>query len=74
MADRIGVHEQTVERWAKNGIIRGHLYNDHGWQLYELLPGPNMPVKHCSRWDRLVNRAAGVQAGPQRAGLEAEEV
>jgi hypothetical protein len=44
MADRIGVHEQTVERWAKNGIIRGHLYNDHGWQLYELLPGPNMPV------------------------------
>jgi DNA invertase Pin-like site-specific DNA recombinase len=73
MADRLGVHEQTVDRWAEHGIIKAHLYNDHGWQLYEL-PGPNIPAKHCSRWDRLVDRAAGVQAGPQRAGLEAEEV
>jgi hypothetical protein len=73
MADRLGIHEQTVDRWAKHGIIKAHLYNDHGWQLYELA-GANMPVKHCSRWDRLVDRAAGVQAGSQSAGLQPEEV
>lgn len=73
MADRLGIHEQTVDRWAECGIIKAHFYNDHGWQLYEP-PGPNMPAKHCSRWDRLVNRAATVQAGSQRAGLELKEV
>jgi len=73
MAERLGVHEQTVDRWATCGLIRAHFYNDHGWQLYEL-PGPNMPVKHCSRWDRLVDRAAGLQVGPQGTGLEPEEV
>ena len=73
MADRLGVHEQTVDRWAEHGIIRAHSYNDHGWQLYEL-PGPRIPVKHCSRWDRLVDRVAGAQVAPQRTGLEPEEV
>ena len=73
MADRLGIHEQTVDRWAKHGIIKAHLYNDHGWQLYEL-PGPNIPAKHCSRWDRLVDRVAGARVNPQRAGLELEEV
>jgi hypothetical protein len=73
MADRLKVHEQTVDRWAKHGIINAHLYNDHGWQLYEL-PGSNMPAKHCSRWDRLVDRAAGLQPGAQYAALEMKEV
>ena len=73
MADRLGIHEQTVDRWAKHGIIKAHPYNDHGWQLYEL-PGPNIPAKHCSRWDRLVDRVAGVRVNTQRAGLEREEV
>jgi hypothetical protein len=73
MADRLGVHEQTVDRWAKSGLIRAHFYNDHGWQLYEP-PGPNTPAKHCSRWDRLVDRAAGMQAGLQDVGLELKEV
>ena len=73
MADRLGIHEQTVDRWAEHGIIKAHLYNDHGWQLYEL-PRPNIPAKHSSRWDRLVDRAAGVQVGSQRTGLEPEEV
>jgi hypothetical protein len=73
MADRLGIHEQTVDRWANFGIVRAHLYNDHGWRLFEL-PGPNVPMRHCSRWDRLTDRAAGVQATPQRAGLESEEV
>jgi hypothetical protein len=43
MADRLNVHEQTVDRWAKHGLIKAHLYNDQGWQLYEL-PGSDMPV------------------------------
>lgn len=73
MADRLGIHEQTVDRWAKHGIIKAHLYNDHGWQLYEL-PGANIPAKHCSRWDRLVDRVAGARVNTQRAGLELEEV
>jgi DNA invertase Pin-like site-specific DNA recombinase len=73
MADRLGIHEQTVDRWAEHGIIKAHLYNDHGWQLYEL-PGSNVPAKHCSRWDRLVDRAAGVQVDSQRVGLEPKEV
>lgn len=73
MADRLGVHEQTVDRWAKYGLIRAHFYNDNGWQLYEP-PGPNTPAKHCSRWDRLVDRAAGLQVGLQDVGLELKEV
>ena len=60
MADRLGIHEQTVDRWAKHGILNAHLYNDNGRQLYEVT-GPNTPAKHCSRWDRLVDRAAGIQ-------------
>lgn len=73
IADRLGVHEQTVDRWAKSGLIRAHFYNDHGWQLFEP-PGPNTPPKHCSRWDRLADRAAGMQAGPQDIGLGLKEV
>ena len=44
MADRLGIHEQTVERWAKHGILKAHSYNDNGWQLYEI-PGPNLPAE-----------------------------
>jgi hypothetical protein len=73
MAVRLAIHEQTVDRWAEYGIIKAHLYNDHGWQLYEL-PGPNPPAKHCSRWDRLVDRAAGLQMSYQHTGLEPEEM
>ncbi len=73
MALRLGIHEYTVDRWAKHGIIKAHLYNDHGWKLYEL-PGPNTPAKHCSRWDRLADRARGLQVVSQRVGLEPKEV
>jgi hypothetical protein len=73
MADRLGIHEQTVDRWAKFGILRAHSYNDHGWELYELL-GTNLPLKHSSRWDRLVDRSAAVQSISKGAGLESKEV
>jgi len=73
MAIRLGIHEYTVDRWAKYGIIKAHLYNDHGWQLYEP-PASNIPAKHCSRWDRLVDRAAAAQVGSQPVGLKPKEV
>jgi hypothetical protein len=73
MAARLGITEPTVERWAKFGIIKAHLYNDNGWQLYEA-PGPNLPTKHSSRWDRLVDRAAGMQQESQFAAIEPKEV
>lgn len=72
MAERLDVHEQTVDRWAKHGIIKAHFYNDHGWQLYEI-PGPNIPAKHCSRWDRLVDRAEAARR-QINVGLEPKEV
>ena len=73
MADRLGISEPTIDRWAKHGIIKAYLYNDHGWQLYEIV-GPNVPAKHCSRWDRLVDRAVGMQQESQFAAIEPKEV
>jgi DNA invertase Pin-like site-specific DNA recombinase len=57
-AARLGIHESTLIRWAQCGIVVRHAYNAHAY-LYEV-SGPNAPVKHCSRWDRLVDRAAAV--------------
>jgi DNA invertase Pin-like site-specific DNA recombinase len=57
-AVRLGIHESTLVSWAEHGIITRHAYNGHAY-LYEG-PGPNPPVKHCSRWDRLTDRAAAV--------------
>jgi hypothetical protein len=59
MAERLGVHEQTVLHWAKHGIVKRHAYNGHFW-LYED-PGLHPPAKQCSRWNRLVDRAQAVQ-------------
>jgi hypothetical protein len=58
-AARLGIHEATVVRWAEYGLVTRHAYNGHAW-LYEL-PDPNGPVKHCSRWDRLVDRATAAK-------------
>jgi DNA invertase Pin-like site-specific DNA recombinase len=59
VAKRLGIHEYTVARWRKHGIIRAHAFNGHAW-LYED-PGPNPPIKQCSRWNRLVDRATAMQ-------------
>jgi hypothetical protein len=72
LADRLGVHALTDDRWTEFGLIKAHFYNDHGWRLYEP-PGPSTPAKHSSRWDRLVDRAAALQASPQNHGLELKE-
>jgi len=58
-ASRLGIHEATLLRWVEHGLVTRHAYNDHAY-LYEQ-PGPNLPVKHCSRWDRLIDRAAATQ-------------
>ena len=58
-AARLGIHEATLIRWAEHGIITRHAYNAHAY-LYEM-PDSNQPAKHCSRWDRLVDRAAALK-------------
>lgn len=63
-AARLGIHEQTVARWAKFGLITSHAYNGH-YCLYEL-PASDLPQKQCSRWNRLEDRvAARAMQGPQ---------
>lgn len=59
LAHRLGIHETTLARWVKCGIITAHAYDGKAW-LYEEPPNP--PSKHCSRWDRLADRAAAVRA------------
>ena len=58
-AARLGICEGTLLSWVEHGLVARHAYNAHAY-LYEA-PGPNPPVKHCSRWDRLVDRAAAAQ-------------
>jgi DNA invertase Pin-like site-specific DNA recombinase len=58
-AARLGIHESTLVRWTDCGLVTRHAYNAHAY-LYEV-PDPHVPEKHCSRWDRLVDRAAALQ-------------
>ena len=59
LADRLGIRAFTLTSWVKHGIIKAHAYNGHAW-LYE--EPATRPTKHCSRWDRLSDRAAGIRA------------
>jgi DNA invertase Pin-like site-specific DNA recombinase len=58
MAARLEIHEHTLVRWVENGIINAHAYSRNRW-LYE--EPEKLPTKHCSRWDRLVDRAASMR-------------
>jgi DNA invertase Pin-like site-specific DNA recombinase len=74
LAARLGIHEATLTRWVSHGIIKARPYNGHAW-LYE--EPPEQPKKHCSRWDRLADRAAVIRASrdrDQRPRLESKEV
>ena len=74
LAARLGIHEGTLTNWVRHGIIKAHAYNGHAW-LYE--EPSNHPTKHCSRWDRLSDRAAALNASQgchQDPRLEAKEV
>jgi excisionase family DNA binding protein len=57
MASRLGIHEHTLVRWVEHGLIKAHAYCRNRW-LYE--EPKNLPKKHSSRWDRLVDRAATI--------------
>ncbi len=59
-ATRLGIHPCTLVRWAQHSIITRLAYNAHAY-LYEA-PELNPPVKHCSRWNPLVDRAATIKA------------
>lgn len=59
-AARLGISECTLTRWVEHGLVTRHAYNGYAY-LYDP-PGPNPPVKHCSRWDRLIDRAAATRA------------
>jgi DNA invertase Pin-like site-specific DNA recombinase len=72
-AERLGISECTLVRWADHGLVRRHAYNAHA-HLYEL-PENNLPVKHSSRWDRLADRAvAPSQTQDQDANLQQKEL
>jgi hypothetical protein len=74
IAARLGVHEQTVTSWAKHGIIRAHAYDGYRC-LYEEPANP--PTRHCSRWDRLTDRAKATRPSRQerqRSHLKSKEV
>ena len=58
-AARLNVHETTLARWAEHGLLTKHAYNAH-YYLYEVLAS-NLPRKQCSRWNRLVDRAAALK-------------
>jgi DNA invertase Pin-like site-specific DNA recombinase len=58
-AARLNIHEQTLVRWAEHGLIGRQAYNDHSY-LYEE-PDPDLPTKHCSRWDRVVDRTSATK-------------
>lgn len=44
LANRIGVHSDTVKKWGRKGILKSRPYNDRRMALYED-PGENLPIK-----------------------------
>jgi len=69
-AARLKIHEQTVTRWAKYGLIISHAYNGH-YCLYEL-PASDLPQKQCSRWNRLADRLAARRQNPSQTKSSTE--
>ena len=68
---RLGICESTVKRWVRYGLITRHAYSGQAY-LYEP-PGSDLPPKHFSRWDRLIDRAAALRRTPDsRCTLPAE--
>ena len=40
IAERLGVTGGTIQRWRKAGLLRGHVYSDAGYHLYEIPDSP----------------------------------
>jgi DNA invertase Pin-like site-specific DNA recombinase len=70
-AARLDIHEHTVTRWARYGLITSPAYNGH-YCLYEL-PVADLPQKQCSRWNRLVDRAAATAKHADQPKLSTEQ-
>lgn len=69
----LGIHEQTLVQWAQHGLVTRHAYNAHSF-LYEPPPA-SIPAKHCSRWDRVADRAKAVgRHEHQEPSLQPNEV
>lgn len=60
-ASKLDISEGTLVRWAQHGLITKHAYDGHR-HLYAP-PVSHVPVKQCSRWNRLIDRAAALQHG-----------
>lgn len=63
-ATRLKIHEHTLVSWAQHGIVNRVPYEAQAF-LYEI-PSSKLPAKHCSRWDRLIDRSA-VSSKPKRS-------
>ena len=59
ITDRLGISGSTLNRWVEHGLVVRHAYSGQAY-LYEA-PGPNPPIKHSSRWNRLTDRAAAMR-------------
>jgi excisionase family DNA binding protein len=70
-AARLNIHEHTLTRWAKHGLIASHAYNGH-YRLYEI-PDTDLPQKQCSRWNRLIDRATASTQNTSHAKLSTED-
>src|SRR5579863_592231 len=62
-AARLGIHEATLVSWVRHGLVTRHAYNDYA-SLYEV-SDLSPPTKNCSRWDRLTDRVARMQAAQE---------
>jgi DNA invertase Pin-like site-specific DNA recombinase len=70
-AARLNIHETTLTRWVEHGLITRHAYDAHH-HLYEV-PESNPPRKQCSRWNRLIERAAALKMATEpKPSTEAE--
>jgi DNA invertase Pin-like site-specific DNA recombinase len=55
---RLGITECTLKRWVDHGLVARQAYSGQAY-LYES-PDPSLPAKQCSRWNRLIDRAAAI--------------
>ena len=67
-AARLSIHEATLVRWVEYGLLKRHAYNAHAY-LYEM-PDSNLPAKHCSRWDPLVDRVGAFKIAKESKPLD----
>jgi hypothetical protein len=70
-AASLNIHEHTVTRVGKHGLITSHAYNGH-YCLYEI-PDVDLPQMQCSRWNRLADRAAARTRNASHAKLSTED-